>query len=357
MEVHRFPFPALVAQEAMQAALLLGAVDPTLGGVLIRGRKGTGKSTAVRGVAALLSPMPLVELPLGATEDRVVGSLHVEEALRSGERVFEGGLLLAADQGVLYVDEVNLLDDHLVDLLLDAAASGVNIVEREGISHAHPARFLLVGTMNPEEGELRPQFLDRFGLCVQVTTVLDPVARQAVVQRRLAFDRDPAAFCDAWRDAGAALADQVRQARAALPGVEVPDELLAAAVQLAAAVGADGHRAEITMGKAARARAALLGRTRAGREDLRDVAGLALWHRMASQPLETPEALQRRLEETVSRVLDGEAPPQEPDDAPEELPLEPAAASMQVPGSAAAGSRLLPALKKKLPIASSSPTG
>ena len=261
-----FPFSALVEQNALKTALLLNAVDPTLGGVLIRGYKGTGKTTAVRSLARLLPeievvdgcpfnsdpaepwefagvtvagsqnsrprattrrPMPFVELPLNATEDRLVGTLQWERALKGGERYFDPGLLAAANRGLLYVDEVNLLDDHLVDLLLDAAASGVNLVEREGFSLSHPSRFILVGTMNPEEGELRPQFLDRFGLCAIVEHLADPLARELIVRRRLEFEADPDNFCRAWQDQEMALSEQVRQARRRLAAMALDQACLA----------------------------------------------------------------------------------------------------------------------------------
>src|SRR5512136_662543 len=246
-----YPFSAIVEQEVLKTALLLNAVDPSIGGVLIQGHKGTGKSTAARALAqllpyievlenspfnldprdsigvpgfkpagslkaserAILRPMPFVELPLNATEDRLVGSLHIEKALQTGERRFEPGLLAAANRGILYVDEVNLLPDHLVDMLLDSAASGVNVIEREGISFAHPARFILIGTMNPEEGELRPQFLDRFGLCVAIRGVVDLDARKAIVQRHLAFESNPEDFLDKWTLADQAISDQIAYAR------------------------------------------------------------------------------------------------------------------------------------------------
>src|SRR3954465_7987895 len=188
-----FPFSAIVGQDTLKRALLLNVIQPSLGGVLVRGTKGVAKSTAVRALAALLPPLSLVELPLGATEDRVLGTLHLEKALR-GERALEPGLLAAADGGILYVDEVNLLPDHLVDVLLDVAASGVNRVEREGVSQPHPSRFVLIGSMNPEEGELRPQLLDRFGLAVDVVADVDADLRAEAVSRRLAFDEDPVAF-------------------------------------------------------------------------------------------------------------------------------------------------------------------
>src|SRR5262249_10659930 len=255
----RFPFSALVGQDLLRRALLLAVIHPGLGGVLIRGTKGVAKSTAVRALAGLLPPVetiagcpfqrhpgeeipawplppdaatvvrpvPLVELPLGATEDRVLGSLHLERALR-GERAFEPGLLAAANRGLLYIDEVNLLPDHLVDLLLDAAASGVHRLEREGLSLSHPANFVLVGTMNPEEGELRPQLLDRFGIVADVSDLKNPDERAEAVRRRLAFDADPAAFAGSWQAAEDVEADRIRAAQRLLPAVRVPDEVLRA---------------------------------------------------------------------------------------------------------------------------------
>jgi Mg-chelatase subunit ChlI len=216
-----FPFSAIVGQEPLKRALLLGVMQPTLGGVLVRGTKGVAKSTAVRALAGLLPPLPLVELPLGATEDRVLGSLHLEKALR-GERALEPGLLAAADGGILYIDEVNLLPDHLIDVLLDAAASGVHRVEREGLSLSHTARFLLVGTMNPEEGELRPQLLDRFGLAVAVADLADAGERAEAVRRRLAYEADPAAFRAAWQAEEAAESERITLARQLLPTVRIP---------------------------------------------------------------------------------------------------------------------------------------
>ncbi|MGH9149804.1 MAG: ATP-binding protein, partial [Acidimicrobiales bacterium] len=209
-----FPFSAVVGQDELKLALLLNAVDPAVGGVLLRGQKGSAKTTLARGLAALLpGGSPFVELPLGATEDRVVGTLDLAAILATGEARFHPGLLHSAHGGVLYVDEVNLLADHLVDVLLDVASSGVNRVEREGVAHAHPSRFVLVGSMNPEEGELRPQLLDRFGLSVEVAAPTDPDQRAEAVARRMAFDRDPARFCTAWAEAEAGLHERLRAAR------------------------------------------------------------------------------------------------------------------------------------------------
>ncbi|HEV2736448.1 MAG TPA: ATP-binding protein, partial [Longimicrobiaceae bacterium] len=271
-----YPFSAIVGQDEMKLALLIAAVDPGVGGVLVFGDRGTGKSTAVRAMPALLPPMrvvegcrygcdprangarcdechgreaggermrartaavPVVDLPLGATEDRLVGALDLERALTRGEKRFEPGLLARAHRGFLYVDEVNLLEDHLVDLLLDVAASGENVVEREGISARHPARFVLVGSGNPEEGELRPQLLDRFGLSVEVRTPTDVAERVEVVRRRDAFDREPDAFMDRWRRADAGMRRRITRARGALPRVEAPDEVLTRAAELCIALG------------------------------------------------------------------------------------------------------------------------
>ena len=314
-----FPFAAVVGSETLKQALLLNLVDPRIGGVLIRGDRGTAKSTLVRSLSELLprvctregctvvcdpsdgpcefcgdagpvvdqSPR-IVELPLGATEDRVAGTLDIEYALRSGERRFEPGLLAAANRGVLYIDEVNLLPDHLVDLLLDVAASGVNLVEREGNSIAHPARFLLVGTMNPEEGELRPQLLDRFGLVVEARTLRDPAQRAEVIRRRIAFDTDPAAFRARFAAEQAALAECVLRGRALLPRVEVPEPMIALAVDLCIEAGADGLRPDITVYRAGAALAAFEGRTTVAQEDVLQAALLALPHRQRRHPFDDP---------------------------------------------------------------------
>jgi magnesium chelatase subunit D len=283
-----FPFSAIVGQERLKQALLLGVIQPSLGGVLVRGTKGVAKSTAVRALAALLPPLPLVELPLGATEDRVLGALHLEKALR-GERALEPGLLAAADSGILYVDEVNLLPDHLVDVLLDAAASGVHRVEREGLSLSHAARFLLVGTMNPEEGELRPQLLDRFGLAVEVSDLADAGARAEAVRRRLAYEADPAAFRAAWQAEEAAESERITRARALLAAVRVPESVLRAVSERCLAEGVEGLRADLTLCQAACARAAYHGRGEVEPADVDAVAEFALAHRRTRPPQPPPE--------------------------------------------------------------------
>ncbi len=282
-----FPFTAIVGQERLKRALLLGVIQPHLGGVLVRGTKGVAKSTAVRALAALLPPLPLVELPLGATEDRVLGALHLEKALQ-GERAFEPGLLAAADGGILYVDEVNLLPDHLVDVLLDAAASGVHRVEREGLSLTHLSRFLLVGTMNPEEGELRPQLLDRFGLAVDVADLADPVERAEAVRRRLAFEANATAFHTAWREAEAAEAQRITRARALLADVQMPDAVLQAVSARCLAEGVEGLRADLTVCRAACAWAAYQGRREVEAADVETVAEFALAHRRTRPPEPPP---------------------------------------------------------------------
>jgi magnesium chelatase subunit I len=313
-----YPFSAIVGQEAMKQALVLAAVEPALGGVLIFGDRGTGKSTAVRALAALLpmieavagcpvnsprvdmvpdwarvtdltlvkKPTPVVDLPLGVTEDRVVGALDIERAISRGEKAYEPGLLARANRGFLYIDEVNLLEDHIVDLLLDVAQSGENVVERDGLSIRHPARFVLVGSGNPEEGELRPQLIDRFGLSVEVTTPREPKERVEVLIRRDTYDRDPQAFAAAWGAEDAALCARILAARARIAAIEAPTPVLYDCATLCLAVGADGLRGELTLLKAARAMAALEGAAKVTRAHLRAVAPMVLTHRLRRDPLD-----------------------------------------------------------------------
>ncbi len=321
---HSFPFSAIVGQEEMKHAILVAAVDPGVGGVLVFGDRGTGKSTAVRALAALLPAMkamagcaygcdptpgtpsceqcaprkaagqtkaelravPVVDLPLGATEDRVVGALDLERALSEGVKSFEPGLLARANRGFLYIDEVNLLEDHLVDLLIDVAASGENMVEREGLSVRHPARFVLVGSGNPEEGELRPQLLDRFGLAVDVSTPTDLALRIEVVKRRDAFERDPAAFIEQWRKEDEKIRKRLVAARKRLDEVEVPDAVLMRAAELCMALGTDGLRGELALMRAARALAAYDGDKAVNANHLRRMAAPALRHRLRRDPLD-----------------------------------------------------------------------
>ena len=312
----------------MKQAILIAAVDASLGGVLVFGDRGTGKSTAVRALAALLPrmqavvgcryacdplsasgqcsdcaalkgegkaktkpkshlvPVPVVDLPLGATEDRVVGALDLERALSQGVKAFEPGLLARANRGFLYIDEVNLLEDHLVDLLIDVAASGENVVEREGLSVRHPARFVLVGSGNPEEGELRPQLLDRFGLSVEVKTPTDIAGRIEVVKRRDAYERDAEAFVKHWHKEDARLAKRIVEARALLPRVSVPDSVLEHGAQLCMSLGTDGLRGELTLLRAARALAAFEGDHTVADHHLRSIAPSALRHRLRRNPLD-----------------------------------------------------------------------
>ncbi|MGH9124479.1 MAG: VWA domain-containing protein [Acidimicrobiales bacterium] len=294
-----FPFSAVVGQDDVKLALLLAAVDPAIAGVLLRGEKGSAKTTLARGLAALLpGSAPFVELPVGATEDRLVGTLDLAAALTDGQRRFEPGLLAAAHGGVLYVDEVNLLPDHLVDVLLDVAASGVNRVEREGISHSHPSRFVLIGSMNPEEGDLRPQLLDRFGLAVDVVAPLDPSVRAEAVRRRLAFDADPGAVGVRWAQDEASLAARLAAASsAALPG-----PLIEQVSRLCAAMGAQGLRADLTICRAAAALAGLESRASAAEDDVRRVAMLALGHRRRTGPFDSPGVSQQDLDQALAEA-------------------------------------------------------
>lgn len=274
-----FPLSALVGQDALREALLLVAVDPSIGGVLISGPRGTAKSTAARSLAELLPDGHFVTLPLGASEDRVIGTLDLDEALRGGEVKFSPGLLSRADKGVLYVDEVNLLADALVDVVLDAAASGINVVERDGVSHSHTARFVLIGTMNPEEGELRPQLLDRFGLMVQLENCFDPQARQQIVRTRMAFDLDPDGFRQMYAPAQSQLAQQIRAARAALPELPFADDIHEVVSQRCIEARVDGLRADLVMLRAARALAALQAASVVTSAHVDRVADLVLRHR------------------------------------------------------------------------------
>ncbi|HEV7536936.1 MAG TPA: ATP-binding protein, partial [Acidimicrobiia bacterium] len=281
-----FPLSAIVGQDDLKLALLLHAVDPKLGGVLIRGEKGSGKSTAARALATLMpapgadsGPAPFVELPIGATEDRVVGTLDLEGALLEGRSRLRPGLLAAAHRGVLYVDEVNLLADHLVDVLIDAAAFGVNRIERDGLTAEHPCRFVLVGSMNPEEGELRPQLLDRFGLAVEVRAPRDPELRTEVVRRRLAFDADAAAFAERFATDETALRGAIAGAAEMLGDVAVPDDVLTLTSRLCAELDAEGLRADLVLARGAAALAALDGRKEATVDDVVRLAPLALAHR------------------------------------------------------------------------------
>ncbi len=334
-----FPFTAIVGQEELKLSLLLCVTDPTIGGVLVMGHRGTAKSTAVRSLAALLPPLervascpyscdpaapspvcphcathpvnspevatgsvPVVDLPLGATEDRVAGSLDVERALVEGVQAFAPGLLARANRGFLYIDEVNLLEDHLVDLLLDVAASGVNVVEREGISIRHPARFVLVGSGNPEEGDLRPQLLDRFGLHARITTITDIDERVEIVRRRRAYDNDPAGFVAAWEPEQEALRQQLLQAQQHVAQVELTDETIETAARLWVLLAVDGHRGELTLCRAAVALAALDGRSRTEPEDIARVATLSLQHRLRKDPLESVGD-DERVKRAVAQIL------------------------------------------------------
>ena len=327
---HQYPFTAIIGQDKMKLALILNLVNPALGGVLIRGEKGTAKSTAVRGLTDLLEEVAVVEdcpfhcrpghgelcaecrekaelhtipytrrvveLPVSSTEDRVVGSLSMEQAIKKGEKVFEPGLLAQANGNILYVDEINLLDDHIVDVLLDSAAMGVNTVEREGVSFSHPARFVLVGTMNPEEGDLRPQLLDRFGLVVEIRGEQDVAMRSELIRRRMDYEKSPADFCREWETEQAKLREQVRRAQELLGSVIISDRLYEDAAKIGVALQVDGHRSDIVLLKAACTLAALEGAAEVTREHLIEVAPMVLTHRMRRLPFDTTDGLPENWE-------------------------------------------------------------
>ncbi|MCS6774680.1 MAG: ATP-binding protein [Anaerolineae bacterium] len=336
-----FPFTAIVGQDRMKRALILNAIYPQIGGVLIRGERGTAKSTAARALAALLPEIEVIEddpfscdphnpaaftedlkrraaagevfkivkrktrfvnLPVSATEDRVVGTLDIEKAIQKGEKHFEPGVLAMANRGVLYVDEVNLLDDHVVDLLLDVAAMGVNVVEREGVSFSHPARFVLIGSMNPEEGDLRPQLLDRFALCVDVVSIRDPKARMTILERHLAFEADPVGFVKEWEPYERALSQEIADARERLPRVKHTQRDLAMIANLVASLGVDGHRADLVILKTARAHAAFMGREEVTEQDILLAAELALPHRLKRHPFQDTEQAMAMLSEKLQQI-------------------------------------------------------
>lgn len=344
-----YPFTAIVGQEKMKLALTLNAIDMRIGGVLIRGERGTGKSTAARALAALLpeitvyteSPfnddpdrpdtwsdlvservnggeplpttrrkIPFVDLPVSATEDRVVGTLDIEKAIQRGERHFDPGVLASANRGILYVDEVNLLDDHVVDLLLDSAAMGVNVVEREGISFSHPARFILVGTMNPEEGDLRPQLLDRFALAVEVRGIHDAAERMEIVQRHIAYEADGDRFRQAWASAEETLADRIMRARELVDDVGYTRRDLYSIATLTSEARVDGHRADMVILKAARANAAFNGRDRVTKDDILLAFSLAIPHRLKRGPFADAQVnmteMERKLDQASSEWGEGD---------------------------------------------------
>ncbi len=342
---HVFPFSALVGQDRMKLALVLNVIDPTIDGVLIRGEKGTAKSTAVRALAQLLPEIDVVadcpfgchpereelmcpgcrarvragerlpverrkmrvlDLPVGATEDRVVGSLDIEHALRTGEKKFEPGVLGHVHRGILYVDEVNLLDDHIVDVLLDAAAMGVNHVEREGVSYSHPSHFVLVGTMNPEEGELRPQLLDRFGLCVDVEGIRDPGLRVEVIKRRQAYEADPDGFRRRWAARDAEVRDAIVRAEGLLPDVRVGDDDLEVIATLSVDLNVDGHRSDLAMVKTVRALAAFRGRTRVTDEDITEAAFLVYPHRVRKNPFDDRVLSEEEVVTSIRRTREAQ---------------------------------------------------
>ncbi len=336
-----FPFTAIVGQDRMRRALVLNAVDPRIGGVLIRGERGTAKSTAARALAALLPnvkvvadcrfgcdpdnqatlctecrervnrgeslpvktrPTPFVNLPVSATEDRVVGTLDIEKAIQKGERAFEPGILAAANRGLLYIDEVNLLDDHVVDVLLDSAAMGMNIVEREGISFSHPARFILVGTMNPEEGDLRPQLLDRFALSVDIHGIRDSRERVTIMERNLEYEASPEGFRKKWEPKEEEISKQIEEARKLVDRVGYTKRDLVSIASLTASLNVDGHRSDLVILKAARAQAAIEGRTAVTDHDIAMAAELALPHRLKRGPFMQTEITMEDLQERIESL-------------------------------------------------------
>jgi magnesium chelatase subunit D len=340
IHTHQFnyPFSSIVGQEKMKKALILNVINPSIGGVLIKGQKGTAKSTAVRALAHLLPEvevvksceyhcdpsegkilccncdaklkagqklyvekkhMKVVELPLGTTEDRLLGTINIEHALKKGEKAFEPGILATANRNILYVDEVNLLDDHLVDVLLDSAAMGTNNVEREGISFSHPAKFILIGTMNPEEGDLRPQLLDRFGLCVEVEGIDDVGKRVEIMERSLQFEQNPSEFCDTWSDEDKKLTMQITLAQKQLPSVKYTKDILECIANLSVEVAVDGHRADIFMLKTAQTIAAFHQRSFITEEDVKEAAELVLMHRLRRKPFQEPQMQNDELNRSI----------------------------------------------------------
>jgi len=330
-----YPFSAIVGQEQMKFALILNAINPRIGGVLIKGEKGTAKSTAARALAHLLpermvvegctfgcdpadknglcldcqkkpAPLPsaslrmrVIELPISATEDKVVGSLDIEHALKKGEKKFEPGILAQAHRNILYVDEVNLLNDHIVDVLLDAAAMGMNFIEREGVSYVHPSSFILIGTMNPEEGDLRPQLLDRFGLCVDIEGIHEADVRVEVIRRRQGYENTPEEFIRSWEPSEQELRERIVTAKNLLPSVVVPDAMLRVIAQICIDMGVDGHRADITMVKTAATIAAFHGRTEVSEDDVREAASLVLSHRMRRKPFSDQQMDRQKMEQSI----------------------------------------------------------
>lgn len=352
-----YPFTAIVGQERMKRALILNAVDPRIGGVLIRGERGTAKSTAARALAALLpmvnvvsdcrfgcdpvkpntwctecqerfdngkqlptkvKPTAFINLPVSATEDRVVGTLDIERAIQKGERSFEPGVLAAANRGLLYIDEVNLLDDHVVDVLLDSAAMGMNIVEREGISFVHPARFILVGTMNPEEGDLRPQLLDRFALSVEIHGILGSRERVIIMERNIGFETDPEGFRDEWQSHEDKLTKQIEVARELVDKVKHTSKNLLVIASLTASLGVDGHRPDLVILKTARAQAAFEGRSTINDMDIAHAAELALPHRMKRGPFDKEIASMEELRDKIEELSGGRVSAESSDESSED---------------------------------------